>query len=146
MRFIKGSLVGLTPVLAPVAAFGHGGGSGGFGGGHFGGRGGPFGGFAGHNFTGRGFAKHEGVHFARHEDHFRHGDRFRHEGDFFFGDSFFYDDLYGYGYPSYGYYDDDGGDNSGIVLVVLHELTQLGAGTAAIAPDTSFAPGGRNPL
>jgi hypothetical protein len=38
------------------------------------------------------------------------------------------------------------GGFAGIVLVVLQELTQLGAGAAAIAPDTSFAPGGRNPL
>ena len=135
MRSTKGSLVGLVLAgilaVAPVAAFGHGGGGGGhggggggFGGGHFGGGGGHFGGlgghfagpaghsFAGHSFAGRGFAEQEGAHFARHGDHFRH------EGDFFFGDP----SLYGYDYPYYGYYD----DNSGIVLAVQQELTQLG--------------------
>ena len=152
MRSIKGSLVGLILAgilaLAPVAAFahgggggGHGGGGGGFGGGggHFGGGGGHFGGggaghfaggdrfggfaghsFAGHGFVGQGFAEHGGVRFAQHGDHFRHG------GDFFFGDPFFYDYPYGYDYPYYGYYDDNAGDYSGIIIAVQKKLTQLG--------------------
>jgi len=131
MRSIQGSLVGLVLAgilaLAPVAAFGHGGGGGGhggggggFGGGRFGGGGGHFTGFAGHSFAGRGFAEHEGAHFARHGDHFRH------EGDFFFGNPFFYDYPYGYDYPYYGYYDDNAGNYSEIIIAVQKELTQLG--------------------
>jgi len=138
MRSIKGSLLGLVLAgilaLAPTAAFahgggggGHGGGGGGFagGGGHFGGGSGHFGGFAGnsfvgHSFAGHSFAEHEGAHFARHGDHFRH------EGDLFFGDPFFYDYPYGYDYPYYGYYGDNAGNYSEIIIAVQKELTQLG--------------------
>ena len=152
MKSIKGSLVGLVlagvMAFAPVAAFAHGGGGGGHGGGgggghfgggggHFGGGGGHFAGFAGHSFAGRGFtghgfAEHGGAHFARHGDHFRHG------GDFFFGDPFFYDYPYGYDYPYYGYYDENAGDYSGIILAVQQELTQLGYYHGPV--DGSFGP------
>jgi|SRR6516164_1239795 len=139
MRSTKGSLFGLIlagmMALGPVAAFAHGGGGGGHGGGgHFGGGGaGHFAGggrFAG--FTGRGFPEHAGAHFARHGDHFRHG------GDFFYGDPFFSDYPYGYDYPYYGYYDENAGDYSGIILAVQQELTQLGYYHGPV--DGSFGP------
>jgi Putative peptidoglycan binding domain len=131
MRSIKGSFVGLVLsgilALAPAAAFAHGGGGGGHGGGGggFGGGGGHFGGFAGHSFpghgfTGQGFGEREGGHFARHGDHFRH------QGDSFSGDPLFYDDPYGYDYSYDGYYDDDAGNYSGIIIAVQKELAQLG--------------------
>ena len=144
MRSIKGSLVGLilTGILAfaPAAAFAHGGGGGGHfsgggghfsrGGSHFGGRGGHFAGFAGHSFVGHSFARHQGAHFAPHEDHFRHN------GHFFFGDPFGYDyPYYGYDYPYYGYYDDDPDGqfspakvtpSQETIIAVQNELTQLG--------------------
>ena len=139
MRSIKNSLVGLVLsgilVLAPTAAFAHGGGGGGHsggGGGHFGG--GHFNGFAGHSFAGHSFAHHQGAHFGRHEDHSRHGDHF------FIGDPVWYDyPYYGYDYPYYGSYDDNAGDYSdgqfspaevtpsqGTIIAVQKELTQLG--------------------
>ena len=137
MKSIKGSLVGLilTGILAfaPTAAFARGGGGGGHfggGGGHFGGRGGHFAGFTGHSFAGHSFAQHRGVHFARHEDHFRHN------GHFFFGEPFGYNyPYYGYDYPYYGYYDDDPDGqfspakvtpSQETIIAVQNELTQLG--------------------
>jgi hypothetical protein len=124
MRSTNGSVVGLILVgmmaLAPAAAFAHGGGGGGHagGGGHFGGFAGHS--FAGHGFTGHGFGEHQGARFAQHGDHFRH------EGDAFFGGPFFYDYPYGYDYPYYGYYDDNAGQYSQVIIAVQQELTQLG--------------------
>jgi hypothetical protein len=130
MRSTNGSLVGLIlagmMALAPAATFAHGGGGGGHagGGGHFGGFAGRS--FAGHGFTGHGFGEHQGARFAQHGDRFRHGDHFRHDGDSFFGGLFFYDYPYGYDYPYYGYYDDNAGEYSQIIIAVQQELTQLG--------------------
>ena len=124
MRSIKGSFVGLVLsailALAPAAAFAHGGGGGvhGGGGGHFGGFDGHS--FAGHSFTGHGFGEREGGHFARHGDHFRH------QGDVFSGGPLFYDYPDGYDYSDDGYYDDNAGNYSEIVIAVQKELTQLG--------------------
>jgi hypothetical protein len=135
MRSIKGLLVGLVLAgilsLPPTAAFARGGGGGHFGGGggHVGARGGHSGGsghFAG--FTGHGFARHQGAHFGRNENHFRHG------GHFFFGSPFWYD--YGYNDSYYGYDDDYAGeyaaaqsspdDLTPTFIAVQKELAQLG--------------------
>jgi hypothetical protein len=151
MRTFKGSFVGLVLagilLLAPTAAFAHGGGGhgggGGFGGGggHFGGGGAHFGGFAGHGFAGHSFGQFSGAHFARYGDHFRHGRGFFFGGPYWDGYPYYGDDYpyYGDDYPYYGYYDDGSGDyvygqasptevspSQNTVIAVQKELTRLG--------------------
>jgi hypothetical protein len=138
MKFIKGSFVGLVIagilLLAPTAAFAHGGGGGGHGGGGGFGGGGHFGGFAGHGFAGHNFARFPGAHFAWHADHFR-PDR----GFFYGGPYWGYYPYYGDDYPYDGYYDNGDGDyvsgqaspaevtpSQETVIAVQRELAQLG--------------------